>query len=85
MRLCTVPHCGRKHVSNDLCAVHYMRLRRGGTLASAMPERSRVTPSCSVYDCEERATAKGMCARHRVSFVRHGNPVYTDCRKEASQ
>lgn len=37
MRACTVPGCNRRHRAKNLCAYHYLQLRRHGTPTPTSP------------------------------------------------
>lgn len=43
-KICSVGECGRKHYGHGLCAAHYARQRRSGTVSEDTPVRSPGRP-----------------------------------------
>lgn len=60
-RGCDVAGCDRPHDARGLCAMHYKRLMRGGTLHRL---NQRQQGLCSVDGCDQPKAAKGLCRGH---------------------
>jgi len=57
-RTCGVPECERRHCAKGLCAMHYQRLKKTGSLDLAPPR------GCSVDGCERKHQGHGYCGTH---------------------
>lgn len=73
MKICSVGGCNRPHRAKGLCMMHYKRLRGYGSLDRT---KKGAHPHCEV--CGEPTTARGLCHRHYYTWLRHGDPRFTD-------
>lgn len=73
-RSCSVATCEHPARVRELCAAHYMRLRRQGVVSPEIPVRvmSSRDGVCSVEGCETKIRTIGMCKKHYARWYRHG-------------
>lgn len=77
-RLCSVDGCGRPAQAAGMCGMHYQRVWRSGS--TDLPQKDPV--QCSIEGCTKTAKARGWCAAHHQRWFRHGDPLYTNDRKQ---
>jgi len=80
MKLCTIPNCGRHHLSSGLCSTHYARFRKYGDALVAKPIEQQTKKPCKVAGCNRVSKARGYCDTHyarlrRVDTVSETVPV----------
>lgn len=71
-KICSIPECGRKHYSQDLCQFHLMRKKRYG---DPLSEQAELDLICTIDGCG-RATSsggRGWCGMHWKRWRRYGN------------
>lgn len=73
LKTCTSKGCTRFVWARDLCAMHYQRQRRDGTLVYI--NSGHKAGSCSVVSCEKVASALGLCSLHYSRQARHGDAL----------
>lgn len=74
---CSVEGCDRPAGTARLCAMHYVRKRKGVTDGAALiPTRMKRGNACAVEGCGLPVYAKGHCAMHynRVFILGHAGP-----------
>ncbi len=72
MRICSVENCDKKHMSKNLCEMHYYRMKRHGSLNLLI----KVKPVCSVAECKKLSNAKGLCHKHYMKIRNSGTLQY---------
>lgn len=76
---CKVDGCTRPRWARGFCSTHLAQWKKG-KLDVEPDERRRVTSysgaSCSVVNCHDTATDRGMCGRHGQRMRRYGDPEY---------
>jgi hypothetical protein len=71
--VCSVRGCDRKATApNNMCNMHYLRLRKFGDVGSANALRQRQEGKCSVAICDNPSQALGLCHAHLARVKRHG-------------
>lgn len=75
--ICTAEDCTNqpRTSASPHCEKHYYRLRRTGKLTVDNPQRPH-RGICTIEDCDEVDIGPhGLCARHRMRMLRHGDPL----------
>lgn len=81
---CSVSNCDKSRSCRGLCASHYSRAKRNGTLdqyslhdtISVEPQR-KPPVTCSVPDCEDRHFGRGLCRKHHYrQIIRRPRPAH---------
>lgn len=71
---CSFNDCEKQHSARGYCDAHYRQLRLGKVLK---PLRNRgkscVGESCIVHACDGDAITRGLCSRHYMRLLRHGD------------
>lgn len=72
---CEVDGCSKAPRSprSALCNAHYFRKRRTGNTGTAQVSDRKPTP-CSIAECPEWASARGLCTMHYQRVKAHGSP-----------
>lgn len=68
-RACSVEGCDKQLLAGGLCAMHYQRLRRLGTLD--LPAQPKIPP-CQAAGCDRPHYCKGYCSLHHNRLQRIG-------------
>lgn len=70
-RICSVPGCGNKHHSNDLCRNHRrLQIKYGDPLLNG-----KFKKICSISGCGKFCRGHGYCQAHYQRWVRYGDPL----------
>ena len=64
MKLCAIEGCGKPHLANGLCGMHYMRLRTTGNTDAKVRPRVCGVGQCTIEGCGALVKSRGMCAKH---------------------
>lgn len=79
--ICSVDACGNKASRKTLCAKHYQRKFRTGSVDLRQPQINRYTgkptiiKECMINGCDRKRHAYGYCQSHAYKFKRYGNPI----------
>lgn len=81
-RTCSIEGCDQTfRMRAGLCNMHYLRLRRRGSIE--LPQRVRLNRRCSVDGCDARHRARGYCKVHYLRMAQYGTvnlrPKYESC------
>lgn len=70
---CSVAGCGRVHVANGYCRMHYTRVKRRGEVGP--PDRTTPTSRqvCAFDGCAKWVESHGWCATHWRRIQKHGD------------
>lgn len=76
---CSVPGCERARKYRLHCNLHYLRIRKTGSVRAETPAREVTRyakqASCTVEGCASRPKARGWCAFHYQRWQHHGDPL----------
>lgn len=72
MKVCKVDDCEKIVKSRELCDMHYMRLRRNGSLLNPFRHRDKV---CKIENCQEKNFGKDYCKSHYTRFARNRDEI----------
>ncbi len=62
-------------MARELCATHYMRLRRTGSTADPAPRVGRDRGPCLIEGCDGIDDRRGYCPKHYERLKRYGDPL----------
>lgn len=72
-RICEIDGCENTNIAAyGLCWKHYQRARRHNGDVSD-PEYVNSGKQCSAPECTEQASNRGLCTKHYVRWMKHGN------------
>lgn len=72
--LCSVDGCSRNQYARGVCAAHYRRRQRTGSVGADRPIGSVPKPQpCMVDKCANTSTERGLCHGHYLRLIRHGD------------
>lgn len=75
VKTCSVEGCERTDIEGwGLCAMHYLRKKRKGSVGSAQPSRRPQGGLCEFPGCLGAKKSKGYCSKHYARLLRHGDP-----------
>lgn len=66
MRLCSIEGCDKKHFGNDVCKMHYNRMRRNGNY---FRKEKKI---CSIEGCNNKHVGLGFCKKHYERYKANG-------------
>lgn len=66
---CSDDQCERDVVARGFCRMHYKQARKQGL--PLLPPRERAV--CTIVDCCEIVSSRGLCETHRSRWRRHGD------------
>ena len=73
--ICAVTECAKPAFRRSLCAMHYSRQLRHGTIDGSGRERTVQLPYCVAPGCEAKSWSKSMCPAHYNQAKRYGSPT----------